>query len=350
MNRELLKVAVAFTILCCCQSCSKTNDTAPAPHQKAVYAVGYHNKNGKSYTTLWKDGIAAVFDSSANPTDIYVTGTDVYVSGRKNSRGMYWKNGSPSQLVNDPAYSFVEASSIFVAGSDIHVAGFAQNGTTFRTQAFYWKNNTPVALNAGANAEDAYAQSVFVNGNDTYVAGYKTIIGGGNAVILWKNGVASEITSSATASFGNVCLYVSSNDVYVICYEYEAPNWEQIRVWKNNIPVSFPSAALGAVPYNLFVSGSDIFISGFEREGTPVNANSVAKCWKNGTSVISVNSANGSDIIRGLYVDGNDVYTAGTIGTTYALLTPAMWKNGNEYTLTGTGSNTIGEVIALFVH
>lgn len=331
--------------------CSKTDDNSPVPvpHVKAVYAAGYYNKGGKSYTTLWKDGTASVFDSNAAPLDVFLSGSDLYIAGQKNSKGIVWKNGVSTQLNTAATYGYVVGNSIYVSGTDVHIAGMAEDAGTFRKQAVYWKNNAPTMLNAGANTEDSYGQSVFVNGSDVYVAGYKTLIGGGTAVVIWKNGVATDLISSTTISYGNINLFVSGNDVYVTCYEYDFPNTEQIRLWKNGTPVTFPSSTLGAVPYCLFVNGADVYIGGFEREGTPANTNSVAKYWKNGTAVTLADSPNGADIVRSIYVDGTDVYAAGTTGTAVSSSSPTIWKNGAAYPLTGAGTNPNGDMLSVFV-
>ncbi|HRG94133.1 MAG TPA: hypothetical protein PLZ10_14350, partial [Chitinophagaceae bacterium] len=286
--------------------CSKSANTEviQPPHVKAVYAAGYYNIAGKTYTTLWKDGRATVFDSSAVPMDMFVNGADLYISGIKNSKAFYWKNGIATQLNTAPAYGYVIANSVSVSGTDVHIAGMAEESVTYRKQAIYWKNNIPVMLNAGSNTENSYAQSVGISGSDVYVAGYKTITGGGTAVVLWKNGIATDLISSSSVDYGNINLFVSGSDVYVTCYEYNFPATEQIRLWKNGIPVSFPSSTLGAVPYCLFVNGSDVYIGGFEREGTPSNTNAVPRYWKNGIAVSLGDSPNGADIVRSIYVDG----------------------------------------------
>ena len=340
----LITLAVALVT-----GCSKTSDTSPAPHVKAVYAAGYHQKSGKYYTTLWKDGQASVIDSNATPYDIFVNGQDFYIAGQKNNKGIFWKNGQSTQLNTDAAYGYVSAYSLYVNGTDLHITGMAENATTFSKHAVYWKNNVPTILNAGANTENAYAQSIAVSGSDVYIAGYRTIIGGGISVVVWKNGIATDLISSPTIIYGNVNLYVSGSDVYVTCYEYDFPNAEQIRLWKNGAPVTMPVSALGAVPYCLFVNGSDVYIGGFEREGTPANLNRVAKYWKNGTSVTVWDSPNGTDIVRSIYADGNDLYVAGVTGSAFTATNPVMWKNGVPYSLSGTGANPYGEVYSVFV-
>ncbi|MBP6590209.1 MAG: hypothetical protein KA229_08895 [Chitinophagaceae bacterium] len=332
-------------------ACSRPDDSADIqpPHVKAVYAAGYYSLAGKTYTALWKDGRATVFDSSAVPMDMFVNGNDLYISGIKNSKGYFWKNGMATQLSTDPVYGYVIANSVSVSGTDVHIAGMAEESVTYRKQAIYWKNNVPVMLNAGSNTENSYAQSVGVSGSDVYVAGYKTIIGGGTAVVLWKNGTATDLISSPSVDYGNINLYISGSDVYVTCYEYNFPATEQIRLWKNGTPVSFPASPLGAVPSCLFVNGTDVYIGGFEREGTPSNTNAVPRYWKNGVAVSLGDSPNGADIVRSIYVDGTDVYAGGTIGSTMSASNPVVWKNAVPYTLTGTINNPYGEIMTVFV-
>ena len=62
------------------------------------------------------------------------------------------KNGVATNLTNN-IYS--EASSIFVSGSDVYVAGFeVLNGIQY---AVYWKNGKAVKLEA-----DVYANAIYV--------------------------------------------------------------------------------------------------------------------------------------------------------------------------------------------
>jgi hypothetical protein len=352
--KKILIISSLVTVTgLCFTRCSKTNDNSPAPAPptpaKAVYAAGYHNKNSKYYTTLWKDGVASIIDSNAAPRDIFVHAGNLYIAGQKNSKGFLWKNGTSTQLTTDAIYGYVAAHSVYVSGTDVHIAGMAENASTFSKHAIYWKNNVPVMLNAGANTENSWAEAVAVNGTDVYVCGSRTIIGGGEAVVTWKNGVATDLVSSATAGYGNISMYISGNDVYVTCYEYELPNTEQIRLWKNGAPVSLPASTLGAVPQCIFVDGADVYIGGWERGGTPSNSYLVARYWKNGVPVTLSTGTSGLNTVRSIYVDGTDVYAAGSLGASFAVSTPTVWKNATAYPLTGAGTNPYGEVLSVFV-
>lgn len=330
-------------------SCNKKDTVAVTPHEKAVYAIGYYNKAGKQYLTVWKNGNASVIDSNANPSHAFVTGSDLFIAGYKNGKAFYWKNGTPVQLITDASFGYVSAYSLFVSGTDVHIAGMAETAGTYRKQAVYWKNNVPTLLNAGPTTEDAWAHSIFVSGHDVYIAGKRTLTGGGEAIVIWKNGVPADLVSSVSASFGNPQLYVSGNDVYITCYEYEFPNWEQIRLWKNGNPVPFPVAPLGAVPNCLLVIGNDIYIGGFERGGTASSNYSVAKYWKNGAGITVGSYPNGSNAVKSIYLDGKDLYVAGVMGSSINSINPIIQKNGTDYTLNSPVTNPYGEVNCVIV-
>ena len=129
-------------------------------------------------------------DASAN--SMVVHNNDLYIAGSDNG-AVYWKNNNEIRLPGN------NASSIFVSGNDVYVAG------AHDSKAVYWKNGTEVALVSTKVYGDygsIAANSIFVQGNDVYVAGYD----GPNAV-YWKNGeeiYLSAITISITGSFMHI--------------------------------------------------------------------------------------------------------------------------------------------------
>jgi len=95
--------------------------------------------------------------STAAATSIFVSGSDVYVAGYETlnnyTYATYWKNGVATNLTSN-IYS--EASSIYVSGSDVYVAGFEViNGIKY---AVYWKNGAATKLGANVNANAIYVQ------------------------------------------------------------------------------------------------------------------------------------------------------------------------------------------------
>jgi len=136
------------------------------------------------------------------------------------------------------------AFAIAVSGSDVYVAGYAFNGNGMAV-AKYWNNGNPVSLSDGSRHADAHA--IAVSGSDVYVAGY-----------------AAEGTELTDVN-GNV---------------YR--NWIA-KYWKNGNPVSLTDGSLYAQALAIAVSGSDVYVAGFEYNGD--GTSSLAKYWKNGNPV-----------------------------------------------------------------
>ncbi|MDR2759973.1 MAG: hypothetical protein LBB78_11405, partial [Spirochaetaceae bacterium] len=111
-------------------------------------------------------GSYAAFASS-----IFVSGSDVYVAGAAGGKAVYWKNGRKIALTDGTYEAY--AYSIFVSGSDVYVAGYENDGDQSKYgrngRTKYWKNGREVILTDGTY--EAYAFSIFVSGSDVYVAG-----------------------------------------------------------------------------------------------------------------------------------------------------------------------------------
>ena len=143
-------------------------------------------------------------NSFPNTAGIYVAGSDVYVagveaesdpqvSGSLTLRAMYWKNGVANYLTT-VAQSGAAAASIFVSGSDVYVAGYETlNNYTYAT---YWKNGVATNLTSNVYSE---ASSIFVSGSDVYVAGFE-VLNGIKYAVYWKNGTAVKLGANYTAS------------------------------------------------------------------------------------------------------------------------------------------------------
>ena len=99
--------------------------------------------------TLWKNGVATHLSAPINNlynnvSCIIVVGSDVYVGGQYNGKGVVWKNGA---IINASAYAVAEnvASMFLYNNTDLYFAGassvWGENG--------YWKNGNFVIMNPG---------------------------------------------------------------------------------------------------------------------------------------------------------------------------------------------------------
>ena len=145
-----------------------------------VYVAGTVFISNKSAATVWKNGVPQQISDGTYTefvNDMFVQNNDVYVAGIAWNGGKqvatYWKNSTKIFLSEE----YTVATSIFVSGNDVYVSGRES------TIATYWKNGTPTRVFTSGGFENAY--DVTVSGDDVYVGGYKE-----NGALYWhKNGI-----------------------------------------------------------------------------------------------------------------------------------------------------------------
>ncbi len=255
--------------------------------------------------------------------DVYFVGTSEYSTSSQNSfLPTVWKNGVPTTLANpladNSSFSKPIPNAIAVHNGDVYVTGSAGIGT--EVVAVYWKNGVEQKL---AN-NDVYstADAIAISGDDVYIAG---IVGG--KPTLWKNGVATTISTSSGEIFS---IYIDGNDVYLAGTSYEQSNISARTavLWKNGQPVKLDlsAAGLGSEARKVYVKGNDVYVAGIVRNTTTYLA---AAVWKNGvpTILFEGGSTTGCDATD-VAVNGNDIYVAGYVGNKVTL-----WKNGVAETM-----------------
>jgi hypothetical protein len=225
-------------------------------------------KNGTP-VTLPDYGAVGLVDSEKYANRFYddyvsalcVAGSDVYVAGGTAyniaAHARYWKNGAPVDLGGSLIYSsqngtngFPTSTGIYVSGSDIYVSGYQQTAGTSPV-AIYWKNGTPVFLSTDSlSGSEAY--SIFVAGSDVYVAGWQNINNYSRAM-LWKNGTPTPLTSNNVSSAAT-SMFVYGNDIYVAGYTWVAPTGNYVAAyWKNGSLVQLSDGSSNASAYSIFV-------------------------------------------------------------------------------------------------
>jgi len=264
-------------------------------------------------TVTTSDGTATgpVFTYVQAPADVYLVGTSIYGHS-------YWKNGVRTDL---PA-ECVEVRGIFVAGTDVYVAGTDNAGNPT-----YWKNGVGVSLPMSSGHNGGRATSVFVSGTDVYVVGYDMNNGAYPAPRCWKNGVALNMTFSVLGVAHSV--WVDGSDVYVAGSEGPATGNLIATIWKNGTPTTLTDGTYVAEATGVTVAGGAVYVSGYI-EG-PVQR----VYWKDGVAV-PLSTPGLYDCSQwGIYVStAGDVYVSGV----YQNLAK-YWKNGvmNDLTTTTAG-------------
>ncbi len=177
-----------------------------------------------------------------------------------------------------------------------------------------------------------------VLGNTVYAVGYETNSTNNNNIVkLWKNGIVTNITNGVydAVPYG---LFVSGTDVYAVGREYNGTT-HVAKIWKNGIVSTLSNSFSQA--NSVFVSGADIYVAGYE---TNASGKNVAKIWKNGVATNLTDGTKNANT-RSIVIVGTDVYVAGeeenNVGTTVGKL----WKNGVASDLLSGAYSTFGNSI-----
>lgn len=262
-----------------------------------VYAVGREYEGSKSVAKLWKNGVATNPINSSNNTDAHTVAVaengDVYILVREWSNIVneykVLKNNIPVALNHTNANTVIFPYDVFVSGSDVYVSGSEYSYATNLVKAVVWKNGIISSLaDVSANAQNE-ARKIFVSENNVYAVGSEAQPNGNKMIVLWKNGTPTSITDGTKDGFGDA-LYVSGNDVYITGSEYSQTTFNSVStLWKNGTPV-FSKSENDIIITSVFVINNNVYSTGVGNSNGPV-----AYLWKN--SVLEVPVINDARIL-----------------------------------------------------
>lgn len=296
------------------------------------------------------DGVSHTLSVYGVANSVFASGTNVYVAGQvhTNSIGdnydpMYWLDGVVKTLPSVSGFLNNESKDIFVANGDVHVVG--NGGATYHDipdKAIYWKNGDPLVLpepDPDTIQSKASAKSIFVNGSDVYIVGTQKGNYGTNA-ICWSNGIPTILSGTPGFPFVEATdVAVSGADVYVSGNQQPgSPGGVPIYyynglVWKNGVPqlLSSIEANSRAATTAIFISGNDVYISGFQVSYNGVSTTFKALYWKNGVPVALPPLATGTNYgASSIFVVGNDIHIVGWVDDDSITFSTkgVYWKNG----------------------
>jgi hypothetical protein len=357
--RKCVLVASAGFIFTSCTKSSNhggKGDTTPPTADSTVYIAG---NNGVS-PILWKNGIPDTLSPTiGDANQIFVSGNDIYVAGSYQhtinthtnvvqngpdiGQYVYWKNGIPNNVDTPQENGIVP--SVSVSGTDVYFTNF-----------YGWKNGTMIDFPGegipGKNFTPTGIICTFAEGADVYFAGYDTL---GNGV-YWKNGdmtIAAPYGGRGTTQPLVYCMYVSSNNVYVGGFAVKGVYWLNGTAYFMQ-PRPNDGSFLSSIN-SLFVDGTDVYNpGGLTASGQLMIGFPSASYWKNGVEVdLQTNNPPPSANVRywttSVFVSGSDVYVSGLFSTSTIPSAPTIdsavyWKNGVEYSL-----HTPGIAYSIFV-
>ena len=183
-----------------------------------VYVAGMVKKNGKDYTSYWKNGeLANTFRENADwYSELHVAADsngNVYIPGwrMKTHEVTYsalWINGTRKNLStsNDGEATDAVIGSETASGSNVWISGAQGPYTRGGTLAAYWRKKTNGqtvqtkvtkvrTYNLPKNwVYSSRATSIFVSGSTVYMAGTVNVINAGDVPVYWKGKVQHELT------------------------------------------------------------------------------------------------------------------------------------------------------------
>jgi hypothetical protein len=301
-----------------------------------------YSYQGTDYTTSQQGAVLTgnATSGTVNLGNITACGAaasaDVYVAGIEDGISKVWKNGIPTNL--STVLDTSTAYSVFVLGTDVYVAGYVGQF------ARIWKNGIGSNLSTNNNYKSV-AKAVYVSGLDVYAAGNESIVINGatyETPKVWKNGITSFLTLPNGFNQGAATsVFVQGSDVYVTGYVLTIPSAanptgisNNAVIWKNGVPsiLSTGNTSL-AYAWSVFVNGTDVYVAGSMSIANDYNK---AVYWKNGV-VTSLSTYNGNAF--SIFVFNSDIYVSGTeqigpggIGGSSNSVTK-YWKNGVSNTV-----------------
>lgn len=322
MKKCLLATFIVANFL---MSCSKDDKETNEPQKTTVYALASEASASGGYTSkIWKDNTFTSFEASLR--DIAVDGKDVYAVSTgytQTSKSYYillWKNGKADTLATSKGQ--LQAIAISVSNKNVYVAGYEYTG---KTTAKIWKNGVATTLSSDAT-NGCILEDMVVVGDDVYAIGvnrYSNDASVPTVAVLWKNGQVTKFTDGKNY-VGLTKLFVSGSDVYVGGVEYNSAQIAVAKMWKNGTPVTLSDGTNNTYVYGLFVDGADVYATLEENIG----ANKIGKIWKNGVTTAFTDGTNPAVPFEIVVKDG-DVYTLGLVSKDIKL-----WKNQEGTQLT----------------
>lgn len=272
-----------------------------AVKENNVLISGFESKNRTIASKFW-----------VNTESVDVTTFDTYIANqtlyRKSVDDSYRKNYIYKDLQGkNQNYQFDQGS-------------LAENG-----KVFYYKNNV---LTFMENDSTGTVSSVAFHNDKPYFAGYFgkiTPSEGGDTLrpqipFIWDgdNTLVTLALPDQTSVFQGIsAIYVEDPNSIYVSGHVGVPMY-----WKNTDPVILDDR-YGEI-WEITRSGNDIYAVGLINKHNSNSTGHTACYWKNG----ELHELEDNAQAYGIFVDGNDIYVCGAIGTTPIDYTPCYWKNG----------------------
>lgn len=153
-------------------------------------------------------------DQTNNP--IIENQVDVYVTGTKDKKACYWKNGQ-IVILESGTFPYTEANKIIVSNGNVYVLGLAREPN--KHSNLFWKNgiltNLQTTLASADEKLSTFGIDMEVAGNDVYFIGYVRNTTSTYTFNYWKNNIKTVLSDSVTTLTNGIKIKVVSNTIYI---------------------------------------------------------------------------------------------------------------------------------------
>jgi hypothetical protein len=270
---------------------------------------------------------------SENPAlgNVFVAGTDYDTVATFRDIPTVWRGKKSTSLATGTGNAYAKA--IAIKGDDYFVTGY--ENTTSGWLCKVWKNNE--LLFSIGDGDPTVGYGIDVDGDDIYVAGHNYIpVSGKHYAMLWKNGAANATyLTDGTNQAEAFTVVVSGSDIFVGGYD-----GNQARVWKNGVPMELANSENFRIR-GIAISGSDVYAVGECNCFSDI----VIRYWKNGVAT-TITDGTYDAYGYSIAVSGNDVYVAGVENSSSKRIAK-VWKNGFPTNLTDGTRNAWATGVAI---
>lgn len=217
---------------------------------------------------------------------------------------------------------------------NIYISGY--EGTDTGQIACYWLNRQKFYLTAGKTT--SVANDITILNNDIYIVGMVDF-----AACYWKNGEITYLTDGKRSDANNI--YIYGSDIYISGCERNASGAEIACYWKNGQKVNLTDGAISTVAKSIVVSKNNIYV--VIEEGEYIEGGEGLKLaswyWINGkkNSLTVGKNYNFNDIA----VYGDDIYLSGYEKNGLYNNSAYYWKNGQKVKLENVDKSNIASSI-----
>lgn len=304
MRKILLLIAVLFALLSCEKDKNKPTHCSGAfsiiVNNGKVLVSGWENTNSIVSTVYWIDS------EKGNASDF----TNLL------SKGNTYQTPADERGVITHIYKALDG--------ELEIYKFDQRGIVERGEIFYHKNQELVKMDTSALG--AIITVCFVEDKPFFAGCFSEMVQQETGKVfthrrpfIWDgHSKLIELPLTNNKTFKGVsCVYIDKDKNHYIGGLIGLPMY-----WKNSEPIIL-STLYGEV--NQIIEGQgDLYAVGLYNKYNSNSTSHSACYWKNGVRHDLEDNAQA----YGIYIDGTDIYIAGSVGNVPGQYKPCYWKNG----------------------